>query len=105
MQSDTVLSPPATTCACRPSILNRIGQHRWLVGSMILALLAAGFAWQWSWLVAIGVAPLLVSAAPCVAMCALGLCMHRMGNRADNVTQDTSTAGVTSETIPPQQES
>jgi hypothetical protein len=105
MQSDTALPALATTCACRPSILNRLGQHRWLLGGVAFALLAAGFAWQWSWLVAIGVAPLLISTAPCLAMCALGLCMHRIGNRAGNVTQDASTARVTFESIPQQQES
>lgn len=29
----------------------------------------------WSWLVALGIAPLLLALAPCAAMCALGLCM------------------------------
>ncbi len=42
------------------------------------AVVAAGLAFNWSWLVAAGVAPLLLSALPCVAMCALGLCMSRM---------------------------
>jgi hypothetical protein len=68
-----------------------------LLGSIALALLAAGFAWQWSWLVAIGVAPLLLSAAPCLAMCALGLCMRRMGGRASSVTPQTPTVRLTSE--------
>jgi hypothetical protein len=77
MQTETALPTPAVS-ACRPSILNRLGRNRSLLGSTALALLAVGFAWQWSWLVAIGVAPLLISAAPCLAMCALGLCMHRM---------------------------
>lgn len=94
----------ATAYACRPSILHRVVQYRWLLGSAALVLFAAGFAWQWSWLVAIGVAPLLISVAPCVAMCALGLCMHRMGNRAGAATQSTSTARVTSEDILQQQE-
>lgn len=43
------------------------------------AALVAGLAFNWSWLVAAGVAPLLIALAPCAAMCALGLCMHRMG--------------------------
>jgi hypothetical protein len=47
----------------------------WTIG---LASLAAGLAWQWNWLAAIGVAPLLISAAPCAAMCALGVCMSRV---------------------------
>lgn len=42
------------------------------------AVVAAGLAFNWSWLVAAGVAPLLLSVLPCVAMCALGLCMSRM---------------------------
>jgi hypothetical protein len=104
MQSETVLPAPAT-CACRPSILNRLGQHRLLLGGAALALLASGFAWQWSWLVAIGVAPLLIGTAPCLAMCALGLCMHRMGTRAGGVTQDAPIARLTSENPSPQQES
>ena len=32
--------------------------------------------------VAAGIAPLLLSALPCVAMCALGLCMRGMGGRS-----------------------
>jgi hypothetical protein len=39
------------------------------------AVIAVGLALNWSWLVAIGVAPLLLTVLPCVAMCALGLCM------------------------------
>jgi hypothetical protein len=40
-----------------------------------LGLLAAiGIGLGWSWLVAVGVAPLLVAVLPCAAMCALGLC-------------------------------
>ncbi len=36
-----------------------------------------GIGANWSWLVAAGIAPLLISVLPCVAMCALGLCMSR----------------------------
>jgi hypothetical protein len=53
-------------------------------GPSILAGIAVvgGLAFNWSWLIAVGVAPLLLSALPCVAMCALGLCMHRLGGRS-----------------------
>lgn len=104
MQSETVL-PVVATCACRPSILNRLGRHRLLLGGAALALLVASFAWQWSWLVALGVAPLLISAAPCLAMCALGLCMHRMGSRASDAAPNEPTARLTSENPSLQQES
>ncbi len=42
---------------------------------LAVAVLGAGAALNWGWLVAIGVAPLLLVFAPCAAMCALG---HRM---------------------------
>lgn len=50
-------------------------------GLLIVAatIVVAGAALNWSWLTAVGIAPLLVSLLPCVAMCALGLCMSRMG--------------------------
>lgn len=42
----------------------------------------AGLALNWNWLVAAGIAPVLLTALPCLAMCALGLCMNRMGGRS-----------------------
>ena len=102
MQADTVVATSAA--CCRPSIATHLSQHRWLVSGIALALLVAGFVWQWSWLVAIGVAPLLISAAPCIAMCALGLCMHRATNHASTVQQDAPVARLTSGNPSPQQE-
>jgi hypothetical protein len=68
------------------------------VGLIVLtvALLAAGVATSWSWLVAAGIAPLLLALAPCAAMCAIGLCAHKVTNKADapqpgsNVTTDAT---------------
>ena len=53
-------------------------------GLMLLAVvvLAAGAALNWGWLVAIGIAPILVALVPCAAMCALGLCMNKMGGKS-----------------------
>ena len=57
-----------------PSALSR---NRWvLVAVAVLALVAIVTA-SWSWLVAAGLATILVSALPCLIMCGLGLCMHR----------------------------
>jgi hypothetical protein len=97
MQMETTLLPSSIPVSAR-SIISRIGRNRLLVGGAALSLIAAGLIWQWSWLVAIGVAPLLLSAAPCVAMCALGLCMHRMSGPTGAVDNRTS------ETPSPQQE-
>jgi hypothetical protein len=97
MQMETTLLAWSIPVSVR-STASRLGRNRLLVGGAALALIAAGLIWQWSWLVAIGVAPLLLSAAPCVAMCALGLCMHRMSGSAGAVEKQTS------ETPSPQQE-
>ena len=42
----------------------------------------AGLTLGWDWLTAVGVAPLIVATAPCLIMCALGLCMMGKGNKA-----------------------
>ncbi len=44
------------------------------------AIVVAGLALGWDWLTAIGLAPLILSVAPCAIMCALGLCMMSRGN-------------------------
>lgn len=57
-------------------------------------IVAAGLALNWSWLVAAGIAPVLLSVLPCVAMCALGLCMNRKTGRscsAEGVAQKEGT--------------
>jgi hypothetical protein len=41
-----------------------------------------GAVFNWGWLVAAGIAPLLLTALPCLAMCALGLCMNKMASRS-----------------------
>jgi hypothetical protein len=97
MQMETTLTNSAASIA--PAIFKHLGSKRVLLGVLALALIGAGLAWRWSWLAAIGVAPLLISAAPCVAMCALGLCMHRMCNR----TGSAAPTG-TSQSSSPQQE-
>lgn len=53
-------------------------------GLLILAGLAltAGLVLNWSWLVAVGIAPVLIAVLPCIAMCALGLCMSRAGGKS-----------------------
>lgn len=52
----------------------------WAVGG--LALVSIGLALKWDWLTAIGAAPILLSLLPCVAMCALGLCMRGGSGRS-----------------------
>jgi hypothetical protein len=62
--------------ACAPG--NRLipGSRRfWLV--LVAVAVVAGAAFNWSWLVAVGVAPLLLTLLPCAAMCALHLCASK----------------------------
>jgi len=47
-----------------------------------VAALGSAMALNWGWLIAVGIAPLLLALAPCAAMCALGLCMHKIGNQS-----------------------
>jgi hypothetical protein len=77
-------SPEAVT-ATKPSLaqdwLNAL--RYWLRGrngviALIVLAVVIGAALNWSWLVAAGIAPLLITVLPCAAMCALGLCMNSM---------------------------
>lgn len=63
--------------------------------------IVGGLAFSWSWLVAAGIAPVLLTLLPCAAMCALGLCMNRMGGRScaqDAAPRDTTQAASSDET-------
>jgi hypothetical protein len=55
--------------------------RRALIG-LAVAIVILGLALNRGWLVAAGIAPLLLSALPCAAVCALGVCMGRMGGRS-----------------------
>jgi hypothetical protein len=58
-----------------------LGGRRGLI-LLAVAVLGAGVALNWGWLVAIGVAPILLALAPCAAMCALGLCAMKGGGKS-----------------------
>ena len=52
-------------------------RNKWALMAVAVLALVAVVAASWSWLVAAGLATILVSALPCLVMCGLGLCMHR----------------------------
>ena len=56
--------------------------NRKVLAVLAVAAVGAGLAFNWSWLVAAGIAPILLALAPCAAMCALGLCMKGMGGKS-----------------------
>lgn len=84
--------PPA------PGVRHALGGRRGIIAAAA-ALAVAGVAFNWSWLVAAGIAPLLISVLPCVAMCALGLCMNRMTGRSSG-SQPSATGTTPGETGP-----
>jgi hypothetical protein len=47
-----------------------------------IAATVVGLTLSWSWVVALGMAPLVLALGPCLLLCALGLCMN-IRNHAD----------------------
>jgi hypothetical protein len=60
------------------------------LGLLVLAAsaVAVGLFFNWHALVAAGIAPILISALPCTAMCALGLCMAGGAKKSCHSTSD-----------------
>lgn len=48
--------------------------NRWALLTIGILVLAVGAMLNWSWLVAAGLAPIIIALAPCAIMCAIGLC-------------------------------
>lgn len=76
------MNEPNTTPTADPSLGQDILAllRHWFRGrrgviALAVVVLGTGAYFNWSWLVAAGVAPILIALAPCAAMCALGLCM------------------------------
>lgn len=74
-------SPLSLAQTMRALLADYLSNRRFLL-ALAIAIIGAGLAMNWSWLVAAGIAPILVALAPCAAMCALGLCMGRMGGKS-----------------------
>ena len=77
-----------------------LGGRRGLLIPAGLALLA-GLALNWSWLVAAGIAPILISVLPCIAMCALGLCMNRASGKSCSTGASTPEPAATANDAAP----
>ena len=66
MQADQAAKQPASSR----------GGRWWWIGTIALAGGLALYA-GWGWLAATGLSAIVLALAPCLAMCALGLCMRR----------------------------
>ena len=70
-----------------------LGTRRAIAVSAIVAA-PVGVGFGWNWLVAAGIAPILLTALPCLVMCGFGLCMNKLiGGSGSNVR---TTTGITS---------
>lgn len=90
--SDSAAAPTAACCSAAPS-RRWFGNRYMLLAAVVVVALGGAAAGGWGWLVAAGIAPVLLSVLPCLIMCGLGLCMNRMasGRAAE---QSTTTAAV-----------
>lgn len=66
-----------------------VGRRGWML--LAFAVIGAGMVLSWGWPAAVGVAPLILSVAPCALMCAVGLCMRgdssACANKSDPATK------------------
>jgi len=90
-----MMSSPEMAGATKPSLTQDwlSALRYWLRGrnGVIAAIVLAvviGAALNWSWLVAVGIAPLLLAVLPCVVMCGLGLCMSKMMGGSCSVSSE-----------------
>ena len=67
---------------CGPAGTSGWLSRRNVLIAVALAAGAGALFLGWDWLVAAGVASIIVAMAPCLVMCALGLCASRMGKKA-----------------------
>ncbi len=74
--------------------------NRWaLLGLASLAVIAGLSFGGWGWLVAAGLAPVILSTLPCLVMCAFGICMMGRTNRSQSTTPRDETDAAISLTV------
>lgn len=71
----------------------------WLVGGAVVVPIALYGGWDW--LAATGLATILIGVLPCVAMCALGLCMGRGKSKGEMTLADIRKTYETNSAEPP----
>ncbi len=86
-QPDIVKASPALTSGAQ---LRSWFGSRWGLIVTGTAIVAAGLALGWNWLTALGVAPVILSLAPCALMCAAGLCMGMGKGRSSAAKSDAA---------------
>jgi len=80
--TNTAVRPTTGHAQAIPSFIRHwlSGRRGLIIGG--IAVVAAGLALGWNWLTAVGIAPIILSLAPCAAMCAVGACAMMKANSA-----------------------
>lgn len=89
-------SPAAQKESLGRDVLNALRYYvggRWGLLGVAATVVAAGLVFNWNWLVAAGLAPLVLMILPCAAMCALGLCMKRQPDQQHSTDAASQKAG------------
>jgi len=73
--SNLTTKPASTTSTL--GIYSLLENWRFWIAVATIAVIAVA-AFSWNWLIAVSVAPILLSLLPCAIMCALGLCFMKM---------------------------
>jgi hypothetical protein len=70
--------------------------NRWVLVALGVIALLVGIGLNWSWLVAAGLAPILLSTLPCLVMCGLGLCMLCRSGEQKTTAPDAADTAISS---------
>ena len=70
--------------------------NRWALLVLGAGVLLTGIALNWGWLVAAGIAPILLSTLPCLVMCGLGVCMLCRSSEKRTGARDPADAATSS---------
>lgn len=76
----TAVDDATASCRAAAGKAGWLNSRTLLIGALVFGGAGALFL-GWNWLVAAGVASLVIGVLPCLAMCALGICASRMGRK------------------------
>lgn len=66
-----------------------LGNRRVILALSSLAVVVSLYFGGWGWLVAAGLAPILLSTLPCLVMCVFGVCAMCRSNKTETTTSST----------------
>jgi hypothetical protein len=89
-------SAPSLTREALYAVRYYLGNRWGLIGLIVFAAAVGLYFGGWGWLVAAGLAPIILSTLPCLIMCGLGVCMMCKGQKQSTLSRDAADAGTPS---------